>query len=89
MDQIFFYLKKTISKIQKNICSNNNLPIKLLIIVGGTMTSGTTGQKCELSGVYYCSKHPSNTIPLAIGNTFPPCSWGGGHSAVWILKYPA
>lgn len=47
--------------------------------------SGTTGQKCQLSGVYKCSKHPSNTIPLSKGETFPPCSCGGGHSATWIL----
>ncbi|MBI5324969.1 MAG: hypothetical protein HZB41_06820 [Ignavibacteriae bacterium] len=51
--------------------------------------SGTTGQKCKESGVYYCSIHTANTIPLSKGETFPPCSWGGGHSATWILKFKA
>lgn len=44
-----------------------------------------TGEKCQESGVYKCSKHPHNTIPLAKGNTFPPCSLDGGHRANWIL----
>jgi len=47
--------------------------------------SGSTGEKCEVSGVYKCSTHPSNTIPLAKGNKFPPCSLGSGHKANWIL----
>jgi len=47
--------------------------------------SYSTGQKCPQSGVYKCSVHPSNTIPLSKGETFPPCSWGGGHAATWIL----
>ena len=51
--------------------------------------SGTTGQKCQTSGVYYCSKHPTNEIPLSKGETFPPCSWGGGHNATWILRRKA
>jgi hypothetical protein len=51
--------------------------------------NGTTGQICQQSGVYYCSTHPSNTIPLAKGNIFPPCSLGGGHAVLWILKYKA
>ena len=44
-----------------------------------------TGTKCQTSGVYKCSTHPSNTIPLSKGETFPPCSVNGGHSAIWIL----
>ncbi len=51
--------------------------------------TGKTGEKCQVSGVYFCSTHPSNTIPLAKGNTFPPCSMGSGHSATWILKQRA
>lgn len=47
--------------------------------------TGKTGEKCEVSGVYKCSAHPHNEIPIAKGNTFPPCSLGGGHSATWIL----
>ena len=50
--------------------------------------SGTTGQTCQESGVYYCQSHPSQTIPLAKGNRFPPCATGG-HSTTWVLKYRA
>lgn len=49
----------------------------------------TTGQKCPVSGVYKCSEHPDNTIPLSKGETFPPCSKGGRHSARWILVLKA
>lgn len=45
----------------------------------------STGQKCPKSGVYKCSKHSSNTIPLSKGETFPPCSHDGGHAATWKL----
>lgn len=44
-----------------------------------------TGQKCPESGVYKCSIHSNNTIPLSKGETFPPCSRNGGHAANWIL----
>jgi hypothetical protein len=44
-----------------------------------------TGEKCPQSGVYRCSTHTGNTIPLSKGETFPPCSWGGGHGTNWIL----
>lgn len=47
--------------------------------------SGKTGETCQESGVYKCSTHPANTIPLAKGNKFPPCSLGGGHSTTWML----
>lgn len=47
--------------------------------------SGTTGQKCPKSGVYKCETHPRNEIPLSEGETFPPCSWNGGHGTKWIL----
>jgi len=46
--------------------------------------NGKTGEKCQESGIYKCSSHPANTIPLSKGETFPPCSWEGGHSATWI-----
>ena len=49
------------------------------------MTSGKTGEKCHVSGVYKCQTHQSNTIPLSKGETFPPCSWGNGHATTWIL----
>lgn len=46
---------------------------------------GRTGETCQISGVYKCSTHPTNTIPLAVGNRFPPCSVGSGHSTTWVL----
>jgi hypothetical protein len=46
---------------------------------------GKTGETCKVSGVYKCGTHTSNTIPLAIGNKFPPCSSGSGHATTWVL----
>jgi hypothetical protein len=46
---------------------------------------GKTGETCQESGVYKCSVHTQNTIPLAKSNRFPPCSMNGGHSATWVL----
>jgi len=51
--------------------------------------TGTTGQKCQLSGIYKCRTHPTNTIPLAKGNIFPPCSRNGGHGTTWVLVQKA
>lgn len=48
-----------------------------------------TGGTCQVSGIYRCQQHPSSTIPLAKGNTFPPCPHGGGHGATWVLVRPA
>lgn len=48
-------------------------------------TSGKTGEKCQQSGVYRCHTHTSNTIPLSKGETFPPCTIGGGHGTTWRL----
>lgn len=48
-------------------------------------TSGRTGEICQVSGVYACATHRGNTIPLAKGNKFPPCSQSGGHATTWIL----
>lgn len=45
----------------------------------------TTGQTCTQSGIYRCSKHSSKEIALSKGETFPPCSYDGGHGATWIL----
>ena len=50
--------------------------------------TGHTGQTCQLSGVYKCQSHPSNTIPLSKGEKFPPCSYGG-HGTTWVLVRPA
>jgi len=29
--------------------------------------TGRTGEKCQVSGIYRCNTHPTNTIPLAKG----------------------
>ena len=50
---------------------------------------GRTGKKCQKSGIYRCSIHPSNTIPLSYGETFPPCKLGGGHGATWLFVQAA
>ena len=50
---------------------------------------GTTGEKCQTSGVYYCVRHTQNEIPLSKGETFPPCSLDAGHSTTWILRRKA
>lgn len=47
--------------------------------------TGKTGEKCQKSGVYRCTRHPDNEIPLSLGETFPPCSLDGGHGATWEL----
>jgi len=51
--------------------------------------SGRTGETCQVSGIYRCINHASNTIPLAKGNRFPPCPLGGGHGATWTLVQKA
>jgi len=53
--------------------------------VNNTVLEGRTGEKCKVSGVYKCKTHEANTIPIAIGNTFPPCSYGVGHATTWVL----
>ncbi len=50
------------------------------------MDCGTTGEKCKKGGIYYCTKHKTNEIPIAPTNVFPPCSRDGGHAATWCLK---
>lgn len=47
--------------------------------------SGSTGQKCQQSGVYRCSTHSTSEIPLSKGETFPPCPLGGRHGTTWVL----
>jgi hypothetical protein len=47
--------------------------------------TGKTGEKCKQGGIYKCSIHPKNEIPLSQGETFPPCSYDGGHAATWVL----
>jgi len=51
--------------------------------------SGYTGETCKESGVYRCQSHTTNTIPIAKGNRFPPCSLNGGHGTTWVLVYRA
>jgi len=50
--------------------------------------TGSTGEKCQQSGIYYCKSHTSNTIALSKGDTFPPCS-DGRHGATWVLRHKA
>lgn len=46
--------------------------------------SGTTGHKCQQSGIYESVDRCSKQIALSKGDTFPPC--GGCHNAVtWLL----
>jgi len=45
-------------------------------------TKCTTGEKCPESGVWKAEGSPSTTIPLAIGNTFPPYNDKG---VTWTL----
>lgn len=49
------------------------------------MSSGRTGETCAVSGIYRCGTHPTQTIPLSRGETFPPCSVHGGHGTIWYL----
>ncbi|HEX2203525.1 MAG TPA: hypothetical protein VHG91_09520 [Longimicrobium sp.] len=51
--------------------------------------SGKTGEKCQKSGVYRCATHSDNTIPLSVGEKFPPCSRNGGHGTTWTFVSPA
>lgn len=55
------------------------------MVTVSTSTQGKTGQTCQVSGIYRCQTHSSNTIPLSRGETFPPCSDGGRHGTTWIL----
>jgi hypothetical protein len=45
---------------------------------------GKTGEVCQQSGDYKCSKH-AQIIPLTKGERFPPCNSGGSHGAYWHL----
>ncbi|MEQ8926081.1 MAG: hypothetical protein RLO81_09735 [Fulvivirga sp.] len=47
-----------------------------------------TGEKCTQGGIYMCSIHEDNEIPISKGETFPPCPYDGGHGASWILIRP-
>ncbi len=53
------------------------------------MVSGKTGETCTVSGIYYCSIHSGYTIKISRGETFPPCNYGGGHGATWIIRFMA
>ena len=63
----------------------NPLILLPMFTYGQTSVSGSTGHVCQVSGIYRCSSHTANTIPLAKGNIFPPCSLSGGHATTWIL----
>jgi hypothetical protein len=80
------YYSQSVKIDFSSYCRFFNLKFTIMTTIA---ISGSTGETCKVSGVYYCKTHPSNTIPLAIGNRFPPCSWGQGHAAVWVLKFTA
>ncbi|MGL4598861.1 MAG: hypothetical protein ACRCYO_15195 [Bacteroidia bacterium] len=47
-----------------------------------------TGQTCTRSGKYYCQQHPSYTIRISSGETFPPCNeTRDSHGAIWIFMH--
>lgn len=48
--------------------------------------SGTTGHKCQRSGIYQ-SGCCTERIALSFGETFPPCS-GCYKAATWTLVQP-
>ncbi len=49
--------------------------------------TGTTGTICQQSGDYKCQTHPSQVIPIAKGEKFPPCNvvGQGSHGTTWVL----
>lgn len=51
------------------------------------VVTGVTGQTCKQSGDYICTEHAENSIPMAQGKTFPPCSFVNEHEhgATWRL----
>jgi hypothetical protein len=46
--------------------------------------SGTTGRKCEISGIYRAADRCSKEIALSKGDTFPPCH-NCRTAVTWIL----
>gem|GEM_PF-759168 len=47
--------------------------------------SGKTGEICEQSGVYKCTEHPTNEVPIPVGSKFPECKINDGHPTSWLL----
>ncbi len=46
---------------------------------------GTTGELCQVSGVYYCPGNGHSEIKVTIGEPFPPCL-AGEHETEWVLR---
>lgn len=66
-----------LEKVHKAYSKNNSQEVFMSKCPIGT--TGRTGEKCPESGVW---KSGSTTIPLAKGNTFPPCN---KKAATWKL----
>jgi hypothetical protein len=50
------------------------------------MTTVSTGQICQVSGIYKCQTHPNHEIGLDKGHKAPPCDKHyPGHAATWEL----
>ena len=46
----------------------------------------TTGEICQISGIYFCVGHPQKEIPFSKGEKFPSCLLEGQHFSIWILR---
>jgi len=51
-----------------------------------TVTIYQTGQKCKVSGTYFCVKQPDVTVTLKKGEKFPPSKKLGGKGSDWQLQ---
>jgi len=84
----FLFVNCFTNGCQRQVRIDFSAPLSYVPSLGGLM-SGYTGETCKESGVYRCQSHTTNTIPIAKGNRFPPCSLNGGHGTTWVLVYRA
>jgi hypothetical protein len=70
---LLFFLKSYLKKY-KSYHPMNALKIK-----------GTTGEICQVSGVYYCQHNGHSEIKVTQGEPFPPCL-AGEHETEWVLR---
>ncbi|HEX6914436.1 MAG TPA: hypothetical protein VF145_04305 [Chitinophagaceae bacterium] len=49
------------------------------------MTTGKTGERCEVSGIYRCFGHNGVRVTVWEGEIFPRCTEDHAHEAIWIL----
>lgn len=69
-----------LSVLIPEVCSQNYLKILM-----DTDITGKSGETCVQSGVYKCTLHPSNEVPIAKGSLFPKCKIKEDHLAQWIF----